>query len=406
MTVPELQRETRRSLAAALLDLPNINDQTVRGQLMLDWPPTLRANVALSTIPSIDLNSMIVTAAGWETPDGSKSPLVLLIENAQDLVHGSAEEGKLGEILVAVQRELAPGVTILTNPPPASLLVPPAARAAQFAELVTAFRGSDYDRVIELSHGLPSDYPGLAPLVQRAERGLQESKIIADKIAAAWADQQWDEVLRLANQKPPPPASIQPLIADAQHALQPPIGPLGVHSGVGSSDHNARALEPESYAVDATGSWTDQLTDTLAAIPAYAERRNRDMLLLDLPPAVVGTISRADDPAEDLSAIVTTLARWGTLDDGTPALATLIENAETLTPDTQLAPQYQAWLAEMAAHPPAPLLPEARFHVLVNAYAHRDWPAVKAWVATLPTDYPGLQPLLARTRRAHPGSDA
>ncbi len=405
--MPELQRETRRSLAAALLDLPNINDQAVRGQLMLDWPPSLRANVPLSTIPSIDLNSMIVTAAGWQTPDGSKPPLVLLIENAQDLVHGSAEEATLGVILVAVQRDLAPGATILTDPAPAMLLVPPAERAAQFAELVTAFRAGDYDRVIELEHGLPSDYPGLAPLVQRAETGLQESKIIADKIAAAWADQQWDEVLRLAKQKPPPPSSIQPLIADAEQALTPPAtSPSLPPHRDGSPDHIARALEPESYVVDAGGNWTEQLADTLAAIPAYAERRNRDLLLLDLPPAVTGTIPREDDPAMDLSAIVSTLAQWGTLDDGTPALATLIENAETLTPDATLTPQYQGWLAEMAAHPPAPLVPQARFHALVNAYAQRDWPAVKAWVATLPADYPGLQPLLARMQWAQPPGTA
>jgi hypothetical protein len=305
-----------------------------------------------------------------------------------------------------VQRELAPGASILTDPAPASLLVPPADRAAHFAELVTAFRSGDYDRVIELAHSLPSDYPGLAPLVQRAERGLQEIKIIADKIAAAWADQQWDEVLRLAQQKPPPPSSVQPLIADAKQALQPAVGLLGTHSGTGSQDHNARALEPESYTVDAGGGWTDQLTATLTAIPAYAEQRNRDMLLLDLPPAVIGTIPRADDPAKDLSAIVTTLEQWGTLDDGTPALATLIENAETLTPDAMLTPQYQAWLAEMQAHPPAPLVPPARFHALVNAYAQRDWPAVKAWIATLPANYPGLQPLLARMRRAQAAGDA
>ena len=100
--MPELLRDTRRSLAAALLDLPNVDTPAVRGQLMLDWPPTLRANVPLSAIPSIDLNSMIVAAAQWETPDGSKSPLVLLIENAQDLVRGSAAEGRLGQLLLAV----------------------------------------------------------------------------------------------------------------------------------------------------------------------------------------------------------------------------------------------------------------------------------------------------------------
>ena len=407
--MPELLRDTRRSLAAALLDLPNVDTPAVRGQLMLDWPPTLRANVPLSAIPSIDLNSMIVAAAQWETPDGSKSPLVLLIENAQDLVRGSAAEGRLGQLLLAVQKELAPAIAVLTQPDPASLLLPPAERAACFTRLVAAFRGGDYAQVIELSHGLLSDYPGLAPLVQRAERGLEASKIIADKIAAAWADQQWDEVLRLAKEKPPPPPSVQPLIADAEQALAPPPVPPPtapvMPSGTGRWDRDL-SLGPESFdtaALEGSGSWPDQLAAALTALPAYAERRTRDLLLLDLPPEVAGTIPRADDPARDLAAMVRTLEQWGTLGDGTPALAILIENAQTLTPDAALAPQFQQWLAALQARPPPALEPQERFRALVSAFAQHDWPTVKAWIATLPPDYPGLQPLMARVQAALAG---
>jgi hypothetical protein len=410
--MPELQRDTRRALAAALLDLPNITDQAVRSQLMLDWPPALRGNIALSNIPSIDLNSMIVTAAQWETPDGSKPPLVLLIENAQDLVRGSAEEGTLGDLLVAVQRDLAPAAKVLTDPGPGSQLLPPGERAACYATLVAAFRTGDYDQVVTLSHGLPSDYPGLAPLVQRAERGLQESKLIADKIAAAWADQQWDEVLRLAQHKPPPPDSVQPMIADAQQALAPPpsvVQPPIPRDRVQPGPESYTVPGPPRALIDVPSGteigWYAQLIAALAAVPAYAMRANRDMLLLDLPAATVGTIPRSDDPGSDLTAIVATLARWGTLEDGTPALATLLENAETLTPDAPISAQLKGWLAEVQSHPPAPLVAQDRFHALVAAYAQSDWPAVKAWAATLPADYPGLQPLMARVEATPPGGD-
>jgi hypothetical protein len=412
--VPELQRDTRRSLATALLALPNVDNPAVRAQLMLDWPPTLRGNVPLSNIPSIDLNSMIVAAAQWATPDGSKPPLVLLIENAQDLVRGSAAEGQLGQLLVAVQQELTLTPSVPTPPDPASLLVPPAERAASFTGLVAAFRAGDYEQVVELSHGLPSDYPGLAPLVQRAESGIQAMKIIADKIAAAWADQKWDEVLRLAKEKPPPPPSVQPLIADAEQALAPPPTPVpgpppsipltgGPSMPSGRGTLNRDLIMPESFdtaALEGAGRPQDRLVAALAAIPAYAERRNRDLLLLDLSPDVAGTIPRADDPAQDLWSIVTTLVEWGTLAGGTPAVATLIENAQTLTPDAGLAAQFQDWLADLTAHPPPSLNPPARFHALASAYARQDWAAVRAWTATLPADYPGLQPLLARMQTA------
>lgn len=407
--MPELQRDTRRSLAAALLTLPNIDSQAVRGQLMLDWPPTLRANVPLSNIPSIDLNSMIVAAAQWATPEGSKPPLVLLIENAQDLVRGSAAEGQLGQLLVAVQTELAPGGAPMP-PDPASLLVPPAERAGRFTQLLAAFRAGDYEQVVELSHGLPSDYPGLAPLVQRAERGIQAMKIIADKIAAAWADQKWDEVLRLAKEKPPPPPSVQPLIADAEQAVapRPPTPAPGPNTPSGTGLLMRDLAVPESFdtaVLEGAGRPQDRLVAALVAIPAYAERRNRDMLLLDLPPAVAGTIPRADDPAQDLWSIVSTLVDWGTLPDGTPAVAMLIENAQTLTPDAGLAAQFQEWLGDLAAHPLPPLTPQARFQALASAYARQDWPAVRAWTATLPADYPGLQPLLARLQAAPAGGN-
>jgi hypothetical protein len=338
----------------------------------------------------------------------------LLIENAQDLVRGSAAEGRLGQLLIAVQKELAPPTSVLPAPAPAPLIVPPAERAACFTKLVTAFRAGDYAQVIELAHGLPPDYPGLAPLVQRAESGRQAAKERADQIAAAWADQRWDEVLRLAKEKPPPPPSVQSLIADAEQAvtssLSPPPSPVpgpNMPSGRGHLDRDL--LVPESFdtaALEGTANWQAQLVATLTALPAYAERRTRDLLLLDLPPEVAGTIPRADDPATDLAAIIMTLGQWGTLADGTPALATLIENAQTLTPDAALAPRFQQWLAELQAHPPAALEPEARFRALVGAYAQRDWPAVQAWIATLPADYPGLDPLRARMRAALPtGAD-
>jgi hypothetical protein len=264
--------------------------------------------------------------------------------------------------------------------------------------------------VVELSHGLPSDYPGLAPLVQRAERGIQAMKIIADKIAAAWADQKWDEVLRLAKEKPPPPPSVQPLIADAEQAVapRPPTPAPGPNTPSGTGLLMRDLAVPESFdtaVLEGAGRPQDRLVAALVAIPAYAERRNRDMLLLDLPPAVAGTIPRADDPAQDLWSIVSTLVDWGTLPDGTPAVAMLIENAQTLTPDAGLAAQFQEWLADLAAHPLPPLTPQARFQALASAYARQDWPAVRAWTATLPADYPGLQPLLARLQAAPAGGN-
>jgi hypothetical protein len=70
-----------------------------------------------------------------------------------------------------------------------------------------------------------------------------------------------------------------------------------------------------------------RLLDALNNLPLFEEEQGRSLLLSDLPATLCQSVQRSDTKIIDLEAIVRTVEGWGTLDDGTPALAILIENA-------------------------------------------------------------------------------
>ncbi len=133
----------------------------------------------------------------------------------------------------------------------------------------------------------------------------------------------------------------------------------------------------------------------LAASPVLAQATYRDLLLLDLPPPVVATVPRSADPRADLAAIIAHVAAWGALDDTTPALAVLLENAAEILP-----PSVAAHLAPIREEVRTTILPEvdyvARFQQVIAAVERGDWAAVPVIAAALPPDYPGLAPLVQR----------
>jgi hypothetical protein len=70
-----------------------------------------------------------------------------------------------------------------------------------------------------------------------------------------------------------------------------------------------------------------RLLDALNTLPLFEQEEGRNLLLSDLPPSLIQQVPRSDTKIIDLEAIVRTVEAWGTLDDSTPALAILIENA-------------------------------------------------------------------------------
>jgi hypothetical protein len=70
-----------------------------------------------------------------------------------------------------------------------------------------------------------------------------------------------------------------------------------------------------------------RLLDALNNLPLFDDEQGRTLLLSDLPATLCQSVQRSDTKIIDLEAIVRTVEGWGTLDDGTPALGILIENA-------------------------------------------------------------------------------
>src|SRR5690242_15505162 len=167
--MPGLQRDTRRQLVATLEQITTLSTATGRDLLLLDWPPALRASLTVTNTLAADLNDIIFKALAWPAAAGDTPPLVLLLENAQDLVRGSGLEPALRDLLATVQQEL--GAAAPPAPAPAAApapLLPEAARDGQFRDLVAAFARHEYAQVLLLAQGLPPAYPGLAPFVTRA----------------------------------------------------------------------------------------------------------------------------------------------------------------------------------------------------------------------------------------------
>jgi hypothetical protein len=133
-----------------------------------------------------------------------------------------------------------------------------------------------------------------------------------------------------------------------------------------------------------------RLVEMLAAAPIFAAPAVRELLLLDLPAALAAAIPRAPEARADLAAMMTQAAAWGALDDGTPALAVVLENARDLAPATPLAPLLDEVRATTPVEPDYP----ARFQQVIAAGARGDWATVPVVGAALPPDYPGLAPLL------------
>ena len=440
--MPDLSRETRRALVRELLALPGSDGPAVRAAWLLDWPERLRHSITLTGTPSIDVTTLVVEAARWEPVDGTPGPLITLIENAQEQVRGTAAAARLGSLLTTAAHELAGTVPPLA-PTLTPTLAPPADFSAQFANIRSAYEAGDMGRVLDLARFLPVDYPGLAPLVARARAAI-------DGLAAAWADGQWVEVVRQAAALPHLPPDVLPMVEEARqklalaplHPARPaitiviPLGGValvglgltallawqaalnGPHTGPSSVNFNDPQLAAGIVAVlggimlaglgpHGVAAWLARqrhprraaLVPLLHAMPSLTDRAARDLLLLDLPPAVVAAIPRTLDPAADLSAIVQALDGWGTLDEGTPALLPLLENALELTPPERVATRLKLMLAELRTAPPAPPDLAARFQALTAAYARGDWRAVRLIATALPPDYPGLEPLRARAER-------
>src|SRR5215204_5284436 len=184
-----LQRETRRKLVAALQQIAALNTANGRDLLLLDWPPALRASLTITNTLAVDLNDIIFKAINWPSPNGQSPPLVLLLENAQDLVRGSGLEPELRDLQAAVVREFAPApIQPVLEPGPAQPLVPEAEQAARFRQVVEAFNQHAYAEVLLLAQGLPLAYPGLAPFLTRARAQLDAAEAAANAIAELFAN--------------------------------------------------------------------------------------------------------------------------------------------------------------------------------------------------------------------------
>ncbi len=70
-----------------------------------------------------------------------------------------------------------------------------------------------------------------------------------------------------------------------------------------------------------------RLLTALADLPVFQTIEGRALLLNDLPPALVRGVGRSTTISVDLDAIIRAVEGWGALDDGTPALLVLLENA-------------------------------------------------------------------------------
>ena len=230
--MPALQRETRRKLVASLQQIVTLNTATGRDLLLLDWPPALRASLTITNTLAVDLNDIIYKATNWPSSNGESPPLVLLLENALDLVRGSGLEPDLQTLQAVVTRELAPVQAPVEGPPVVAQLVPEAERAARFRQVVEAFHRHEYGEVLLLAQGLPPTYAGLAPFVSKARAQQAAAEAAANAIAELFANGDLQGVLDQAAQFTAQEVAILPqaqLIIDlARQSVAPaPVAPAG-----------------------------------------------------------------------------------------------------------------------------------------------------------------------------------
>jgi hypothetical protein len=87
------------------------------------------------------------------------------------------------------------------------------------------------------------------------------------------------------------------------------------------------ATPTEPSAIILTREQRRRLLDTLESIPTFDTASGRNMLLADLPRALTKGVDRSGTTRVDLYNLVRAAEDWGTLDDGTPALLRLLDNA-------------------------------------------------------------------------------
>jgi hypothetical protein len=112
-----LTRETRRDLIEALTAMPVLDSSAGRTLLLHDLPPRLTVMLARSESKLLDLNAIVDGCDHWEPIPGVPHPLRLLIENARDLVTGSALASRLQAILDALPTPDAPTAPAVAGPP-------------------------------------------------------------------------------------------------------------------------------------------------------------------------------------------------------------------------------------------------------------------------------------------------
>jgi hypothetical protein len=113
-----LTRETRRELIEALTAIPVLDSSAGRTLLLHDLPPRLTVMLARSESKLLDLNAIVDGCDHWEPIPGLLHPLRLLIENARDLVTGSALATRLQAILDILPHQDTPARAATPPPPP------------------------------------------------------------------------------------------------------------------------------------------------------------------------------------------------------------------------------------------------------------------------------------------------
>jgi hypothetical protein len=133
-----LTRDTRRQLIEALTAVPVLDSSTGRGLLLHDLPPRLTVMLTRSESKLLDLNAIVDGCDHWEPIPGVPHPLRLLIENARDLVTGSAVATRLQALLDTLPADGTPAPRP-DAPPPAPPPVDTAAEDRGSAALRAAF---------------------------------------------------------------------------------------------------------------------------------------------------------------------------------------------------------------------------------------------------------------------------
>src|SRR5690349_6158014 len=71
-----------------------------------------------------------------------------------------------------------------------------------------------------------------------------------------------------------------------------------------------------------------RLLDILNKMPLFDTVEGRDLLLADLPEALIAGLQRSTIKSVDLEKMVRVAEAWGNLDDNTPAMHILLENTQ------------------------------------------------------------------------------